>query len=67
MGALLPPSVVADGVVRAIWACEHKALNRIKDSMGRIRFNETNLLLFFNNNVFFLLMQSICRKKYQSF
>lgn len=30
--------------------------------MGRIRVNETNLLLFSNNRVNFLNIQSICQK-----
>jgi len=29
------------------WPCDWVAINRIKDSMGRIRLNETNLLLLF--------------------
>jgi hypothetical protein len=51
------------GVLRAICPLEWMAVNRIKDSIGKIRFNETNLILFFNNSLFFLDMQSICRKK----
>ena len=36
----------------------------MKDSMGRILLNETNLLLFFNNRLIFLYIQSICQKSF---
>jgi hypothetical protein len=41
-------SFVSDeGIVLDDWPCEWVAIKRIKDSMGRIRLNETNLLLLF--------------------
>ena len=39
------------------------AAKRINVNIGRIRLNETNLLLFFNNRVIFVIVQSICQKK----
>lgn len=41
---------------------EWMAVNRIMDSMGKIRFNETNLLLFPQYRVFFLTVQRKCHK-----
>jgi len=36
-----------DDVLLAVCPCDFVAISRIKDNMGRIRLNETNLLLLF--------------------
>lgn len=38
---------VVDGTILSDWPCDCVAIKRIKDSIGRIRLNETNLLLLF--------------------
>ena len=48
--------------VRVSCAFTDRADKRINDNMGRIRLNETNLLLFFNNRLIFLNIQSLCQK-----
>ncbi len=37
----------SEGIGLDDWPFDAMAINRIKDSMGRIRLNETNLLLLF--------------------
>jgi len=45
--SLISLSFPSAGMLLEDWPGELMAVNRIKDNMGRIRLNETNLLLLF--------------------